>query len=90
MSELELTPVNSEVDVTVSFEVISDELGEQYILSKQDERDFAYMAGIALETADDNGYQLIDALMEFIRNSSRFSHVSATECNEIEMLLRGE
>lgn len=85
MSSLELSEMTQ-----VSFERLSEELGDQYIINTEEPQpEFAYLAAIALETYDDPKYDIEDTLMEFIRNTSALDNLDMDECDEIEIILRG-
>lgn len=89
--EIELIPTDSDVNVSVSTERISDELGRQGILGDDVSREdsaYFYLASIALGTQDDEQYDLNRTLMEYIRNSREFEHVSSDAADRIEDLLR--
>lgn len=89
--EIELNPRDSELDVSVSIGRISEEFGTQGILGDgvpREDADHFYLAAIALETMDDEQYDINDALMEYIRNSSGFEHVTDEAANRIEDLLK--
>ena len=86
MSKLTLTDEEGDVSIEVELRTIAERLGDEYILSDDDESDFAYLAAIALETKD-NHYTIQDTLMEFIRNTSALDSVDADDCDEIEGLL---
>lgn len=76
-----------EIEISVTLDYIADQLGEEYILGGKDSPEFAYLGALALETLDDDNYDVERAIMEFLRNSQ---HVDLTreECNEIEEILR--
>lgn len=76
-----------EVEAEASFEDLARALGDQYILNSDEDPEFAYLAALALETHDNDDYEVEDTLMEFIRNSSELG-VTADDCDEIEALLR--
>jgi hypothetical protein len=86
MSKLTLTDEEEDVSIEVELRTIAERLGDEYILSDDDESDFAYLSAIALETKDSN-YTIQDTLMEFIRNTSALDNVDADDCDEIEGLL---
>lgn len=86
--EIELTPTDSDVSVTVSTDRISEELGEQGILSDDTANsEFFYLAALALETHPNSRYDIEDSIMEFLRNSGAVD-VDMSECDEIENILR--
>lgn len=86
--DLELTPTDSNVSVTVSTDRISEELGEQGILSDDTASpEFFYLAALALETHSNSRYDVEDAIMEFLRNSGAVD-VDMSDCDEIENILR--
>lgn len=77
-----------EVEAEASFEDLARALGDQYILNSEKDPEFAYLAALALETHDNDDYEVEDTLMEFIRNSSELENVTVEACDEIEMLLK--
>jgi hypothetical protein len=74
----------------MSLHELSEELGSQYIMgsSEIENRDFAYLGAIALETAHSDDYELSDTLLEFINNASSFEHLDDDDIEEIEEKLR--
>jgi len=89
--EIELTPRDSELSVSVSVERLHEELGNQGILGDdvpRDEADFFYLAALSLGTRDDEQYDINRTLMEFIRNARGFEHVTPEAADRIEDLLR--
>lgn len=83
MSSLELSEMKE-----VSFERLSEELGDQYIINTEESHpEFAYLAAIALETYDDPRYEIEDTLMEFIRNTSALDNLDMDDCDEISLIL---
>jgi hypothetical protein len=77
------------INLSVNVDELSEEIGEQLILSDDlDNREFFYLAALALECHDDDDYDATDVIMEFLRNSAAFEDVSLETCNEIEGLLR--
>ena len=86
--EIELTPTDSEVTVTVSTDRIAEELGEQGILGDDvASTEFLYLSALALETREHSQYDIERAVMEFLRNSSAID-ADMSECDEIENILR--
>jgi hypothetical protein len=89
MSNLELNQTNEELNVTVSFDRVSKELCEQYILSgTEDERPFAYLASLTLETTDNDDYDINRVFSEYLRNSSSFEHLTVEDVQLVEEILR--
>lgn len=86
--EIELTPTDSEVTVTVSTDRIAEELGEQGVLGDDvASTEFFYLSALALETREDDRYDVERAIMEFLRNS-RAIDADMDDCDEIESILR--
>lgn len=79
---------NEEMVVEVEFDEIADALGAEYIIGDGDNREFAYLAALALETHGDPSYSIEDTLIEFIRNESALEEVDAQDAEEIEILLQ--
>lgn len=89
MESIRLAPDNDEVSVEVSIERLHEELGTQGILDGDvDGREFFYLAALSLECHDDDEYDATRVVMEFVRNSSEFEHVTPEAANDIEKLLR--
>jgi len=88
MDKSSVTLGHGELTVDASLDEISDALGNDYILSDTAEgREFAYLAALALETQDNDSYDIERTLMEFIRNEDTLN-IDASDCNEIEAILR--
>lgn len=86
--ELELTPDDEEVSVTVSLDRLYAELGNQGILGDEvDGREFIYLAALALEAREKDNYDINDTLMEFIRNSGAVD-TDLDDADDIEVILR--
>lgn len=86
--DVELTPNDSDVSVTVSTERISKEVGDQGILGDNvGNREFFYLAALALETEPDDTYSIERTLIEFVRNTSSIS-LEDSEYDKIEEVLR--
>lgn len=86
--DIELTPTDSEVTVTVSTDRIAEELGTQGILGDDvASTEFFYLSALALETRENSQYDVERAVMEFLRNSAAVP-VDMDDCDEIENILR--
>jgi hypothetical protein len=84
--EIELTPRDGELSVSVSIDRLYNELGEQGILGEDvEDSDFFYLAALALECYEDEDYDLEDVILEVLRVTER---ASLEEADEIEAILR--
>lgn len=89
MERLDLAPTDEQLDVEISLEQLHRELGEQGILAEDEDRpEFFYLAALSLECYEDDDYSATDVVIEFIRNSREFEHLSVEDCDEVEALLR--
>ncbi len=89
MGSIELAPRDSELSVEVSVHRLHEEIGEQGILGDTDlNTDHYYLAGLALECAENEDQDVVNVLDEFIRNASDLEHVSNEAADRIEDLLR--
>ena len=75
------------VNADVSIDELADRISYQYIIQGDSDREFAYLAALALETKLNDEYDIERTLSEFIRNTSALD-LSLEECEEIEEILR--
>lgn len=87
--EIDLTPRDESVTVSVDVERLHEALGEQGILGEDVEgTEFFYLSALALECREAEDYSATDVVMEYIRNSSEFEHVTREAADDIENLLK--
>lgn len=79
--------VSLETESTVPLEQLHRALGDQYIQGRNDRDDLMYLSALAMECYDGGDYDLVSALMEFLRNNST-ANLDRGEAGEVEEILR--
>lgn len=80
MATVNITPANDDVMVAVKL----NELDENC-----ESPEFLYLAAIALETYENDSYEIEDTLMEFMRNTAALD-IDEADCRNIARILEGE
>lgn len=76
-----------DIRIVLTLDQIADELSEEYVLGGKDNAEFAYLGALAIETLDNDDYDIERTLMEFLRNSQDID-LTRDECDKIEAMLR--
>lgn len=74
-----------ELDAEITPYELSEYIGDQWIIEGRG-KPFSYLAGLALETMDDGGYDIVDVLVEFLYNEGTLD-LSREDVEEIEEIL---
>lgn len=79
--------VRGETTVDIDLDEVANRIGEEYILGDQVSEQ-GYLAALALETMEDDDYDIERTLIEFIENTSE-PDLDRSEREEIVEILRG-
>lgn len=88
MNTVVVTSNDGETTVEVSFDELVELLGEKYILGDEEGSEFAYLAALALDTYEDDRYNIEDTIAEFIGNTDALDQVTVQDTEEIKILLQ--